>query len=1594
MRLLSLLSLCFSFWTTAFGQQTKAYFEQLTTIDGLPENSVIAMVQDRMGFMWLGTKNGLVRYDGVTMTTFLYNPKDPYSLKGRYILCLYEDRHGDVWVGCEGGLYRFEQATQRFFRYSPKGKDAFTPTDAVYTIHQDKRDNLWIVHNKASQQTRALSRFNPADNTWTHYRNQPGNDKSLVYNEVAVLSATGPGRDCLWEDAQGGIWAVTRGGTALGSEGILHRYDPTDDTFIPYRPNGISATDPVFRNIKGLCFDRKGTMWVCTNYHGLFRINPVSNRVIAHYQHNPKDSGSVLSDSLLNIYEDRSGFLWISTRKGLDRLNPKSGIFTHFLYDPTNIHAPHDKILDVAGETANGHVWFLTTVGGLDEYDDKTGQFTRYEANSESPGSLAGRRSPCFLIDRTDLIWLGSGLTFKGFGVVEGSGVNKQSRMTRFSTFNYGSFDSMNRKSQTATVIYETPSDSTVRWIGTTRGLDRYDKKTGKVTQYALDLKNHYAYGSDRVTSLAEDSKKRFWVGTTKGLYQMDRQRGTFTRIVQNQGGMSNNLTHNLTETLLAARDGTLWIGTKTGLDRYNPETKQFTYYYQVDTTYHPDLFRFLGMINTPGRRISAIWNSTVRPGATQSFSLKKTTAVAISAMGKMGLTIKNEYGWIEDAAGHTVWEMSYIRTRGAGSSTWDFNRIQMESIRLPAGSYRLHYKTEGAINVGIEARRLTPSASYHPELWGIQLLRITDSEADTLNRLMRKWEYNGLSNGDVRSLHQDRKGIIWIGTGNGGLNRLDPSTGLFTHYYEPLQGLLSISAIHEDRKGNLWLGDYFHGLFFFDPLTGRTKHYTTANGLSHNSVTAIQPDAHSNLWLSTYKGLSRFNPVTGRFSTYTNTHGLNGMIFRYPSFKSREGDLFFLSNQGVSTLGKNQIYDDPYPPKVALTDIAIFGQKAPIGRDKPLTTHSSVATKITLASNQNDITFHFAALHYNQSSKCQYQVKLEPYDRNWILTGNTRQIRYLALSPGSYTFRVKAANADGIWNPVGTSIQVIVLPPWWAARWAYLLYIAALGGLVFGFIRYRVNQGHQQQEIAFQQRETKRLHALDEVKTRFFSNITHEFRTPLSLIIAPAEKLLEEKNLSIPIQKSMDTIRRNARQLLHLINQLLDLSKLEVGNMNITEYRKDVIDFFTHQLELFQPMADQKRISLAFNPNDLTGSYVFDAPKWEHILSNLLSNALKFTPQNGSVTLSLRKPDPDRIEMTIHDTGIGIPADKLPYIFDRFYQVDDSRTRSYMGTGIGLSLVKELTDLLGGDVQVFSEISKGTRVVVNLPARKINSPTTTKMPADLLPYNGLTDGNSIEPVTPTDELKSNQPLILVVEDHEELREFIRESLSTEFRVVTAADGEEGWQLALQQVPDVVISDLMMPIMDGYELCHRLKNDSITDHIAVVLLTARSSQESRLEGLLYGADEYLTKPFNSVELQVRIRNIVAHQHKLREHYTRPLTTPDANWKSEAETNPFLQKIYRLLEGRLDDSSFGVDELADSLAMNRRTLHRKLSTLLNLSANDLIVQYRLKRAAELLMQGQPVSQTAYQVGFESPQYFAKVFKAFYQCTPTEFSYRLK
>jgi signal transduction histidine kinase/DNA-binding response OmpR family regulator len=554
-------------------------------------------------------------------------------------------------------------------------------------------------------------------------------------------------------------------------------------------------------------------------------------------------------------------------------------------------------------------------------------------------------------------------------------------------------------------------------------------------------------------------------------------------------------------------------------------------------------------------------------------------------------------------------------------------------------------------------------------------------------------------------------------------------------------------------------------------------------------------------------------------------------------------------------------------------------------------------------------------------------------------------------------------------------------------------------------FLDLKLSQERERQTIEHERWKTEQLRKVDEIKTHFFSNITHEFRTPLSLILPPAEQMLQEVEDPKHRHRLM-LIIHNARQLLGLINQLLDISKLESGNMPTVEYQGEVAAFLRQLLDAFRPAAEEKGIRLFYAFREGAGEWLFDADKWIKIINNLLSNSLKFTPSGGQIQLELNIYNAHvseyaapalegnfKAHITIQDTGIGIPPEKLPHIFDRFFQVDNSHTRAFGGTGIGLSLVKELIELLHGQIKVNSEPGSETTFSLELPIRKAENCSHVPKAETVAAITTFPELNQSEVHSSLENhppvLSQEAPLLLLIDDNADLREFIAAELWGTYRVLTAANGEEGWQLAQQELPEVIISDVMMPVLDGYGLTERLKTNPLTNHIAIMLLTAKAAQESKVAGLAHGADDYLTKPFHLQELKLRLRNLLDHQQKLRQRYQQQLSTLQAELPTGMVENKFLQMLYQAIEEQLDNSGFDVDSLAEAVAMSRRTLYRKLATLTGLTPNEVIQNYRLLRATQLLQAGHSVSQAAYQVGFESPSYFGQCFKEKYQITPSEY-----
>jgi signal transduction histidine kinase/DNA-binding response OmpR family regulator len=661
------------------------------------------------------------------------------------------------------------------------------------------------------------------------------------------------------------------------------------------------------------------------------------------------------------------------------------------------------------------------------------------------------------------------------------------------------------------------------------------------------------------------------------------------------------------------------------------------------------------------------------------------------------------------------------------------------------------------------------------------------------------------------------------------------------------------------------------------------------------------------------------------------------------------------------------------------------------------------------LTYDQNFISFDFAALDFFSPKRIEYAYKLENFDEEWIYAGNRRYATYTNLDPGEYVFRVKAAGSDGVWNDKGDSMQFTIHPPWWHTPLAYLLYSVLGMGLLYSFRQYTLNRERMKNDLKIKQIEADNLHKLEEIRSRFFANISHEFRTPLTLILGPLEKFLESsgehQNHSLYLM-----MERNARRLLNLINQLLDLSKLESGKLTLDAKPGNISAFLQPLAASFISLAESRNIDFQTCFMHTDQNVLFDSDKIEKIVVNLLSNAFKFTPDGGTISffVTLKENNASgtnvkQLEIIVSDSGIGLEKGEEDRIFDRFYQAQTSQHKKSNGTGIGLALASELVALHKGTIYVESEVGKGTKFTVCLPLNhnehmSQHSGLLTESfagkafnsPLEQWPLDQQTIQNEETALAVDESGTGEKPLLLIVEDNKELSAYIATHFQSHFQVTEASNGELGLQKAIHSLPDIIISDVMMPEMDGIELCKKLKTDECTSHIPVILLTAKAGETSKLVGLETGADDYLTKPFSGAELKARVSNLVEGRRRLRKAFSREVILRPAEVAITSADERFLERIMAILEANFMDASFTIESFEKEAGLSRTQFYRKMKALTNQAPGEFLRNYRLQKAVMLLKGGQGnVTDVAYGVGFNSLSYFTRCFKELYKKSPSEY-----
>jgi signal transduction histidine kinase/DNA-binding response OmpR family regulator/ligand-binding sensor domain-containing protein len=868
--------------------------------------------------------------------------------------------------------------------------------------------------------------------------------------------------------------------------------------------------------------------------------------------------------------------------------------------------------------------------------------------------------------------------------------------------------------------------------------------------------------------------------------------------------------------------------------------------------------------------------------------------------------------------------------------------------------------------------------------------------------------QFPELANTKIFNITNSSTGIL-IGT-QIGIFLMDDKGFIIRKYSKSTDDLPydKIRHIYEDEDGIFWLSSAGKGIIKWQPsLTNQPsiyQQYTKKDGLSNDNIYAIYEDDFGNLWASSDRGLMCIEKSTFNISTFLTTDGLPHYEFNSQSHhQSKDGTFYFGGLGGIirfhpKDLANQTISNTPF----IITNLSILEDKKETLTD--ITAQLKTNKIIKIKPTDKLLELHFMLLDYEKLDFHSFQYKIEGYSKQWTTIAEN-YIRITSLPYGNYTIRIKGQHFSKGWSNQELAIKIKIVKPFYLQWWFIGLITIIVIGLVFWINRQRIQRLENEKEnleIEVKKRtlqieedkliigqQAKDLKALDIAKTKFFSNITHEFRTPLTLILGPAQQLQKQK-LPKAIQNHVFNIKNNAYHLLELVNQLLDLSKLEVGKMPIQLVQHDVIDFTKSLIKQLQPLAEVKSQYLDFQSNDSEWITDFDKEKWQKIVFNLLSNAIKFTPNNGQITIELNQTEineKSNIILKIKDTGIGIPTEKQPYIFDRFHQVDNSDTRIQQGTGIGLALVKELVQLQNGQVTVESEHNIGTTFTITIPTlaqgdfhqtvtTNIATLPTISTPLKLKEMPSIFNAN--------DALR-----LLIIEDNAGIRDYIKSCLSEHnFEIIEAENGQIGIEKAIEFVPDLIISDVMMPIKDGFEVTKTIRQNTITSHIPIILLTAKTALESRLEGIKRGADVYLTKPFSAEELILRIYKLIELRQSLQQHYT---TQKQPNKSDDfQQEDQFITSFKTYIISQLDNSNLDNETLGKAFAMSRMQLHRKVKALTGLAIGEYVRLQRLEAALELVKEKKlSLSEIAYQTGFASLSHFSRTFKKHYQKSPSQF-----
>jgi len=1318
------------------------------------------------------------------------------------------------------------------------------------------------------------------------------------------------------------------------------------------------------RSVTCIFQDSQGYLWLGTRYG----LNKFDGKKFTRYFYDAENPNSLNHNGIADIREDKKGVLWIATRRGLNKYNSK---LDHFERVETANHTPYNNKINQL-KTNNSFLWVATN-SGLHHYNTNTGHVLRYIHNKNNSYSISSNLTQSILMLNNNSVMVA---TDEAIDILN-------PKNNTFLHIEYPNFSSPKTTGIPTVVLFQDNLGNI--WLGYSKGLAKYDPNKKKFIDF-LAPTNTIQQINSPVRSIYEDIHGNLWVGAYNGLYRIESGTKSIARYVHDVAN-PNSLSHNSVYAIHGDARGDLWVGTWGGGVNYLDHSSNMFKSFSEGPNKTNLNYKVVGPIwEAPNKDL---WFGTEGGGInilnrrTQTFSYLTHNPLNTYSLG--GDNVK---AITADHSGN-LW----VGTHDEGITKITFNNKKLKYT---------HFKSKPRDSIGLSSNRITCiQVDKNNNVWiatndgGLNLYDHTTKKISKIKKL------TGPSV-TVLKIANTEYGM-WVG-GNS-LYYMDTRTKEISRIKyrkankaEPVHGG-NIISILETPLNQLWIGTDGYGLYSYNLETHERNRYGRKDGLPDEVIYGILSDDDQNLWVSTNNGISKFNTKNKEFRNFNYSDGLQDNEFNYgSSLKTSKGELIFGGTEGFTLFKPDLIQIDSFVPPITIRSLNV--------RDELSINVTDSLERIVLKYNDNDIRFDFVALGFSRPNKNMYKHILEGFDEQWVNSGNEGTALYTNLGHGEYTFRAKAANSDGLWNDQEATVILKISPPLWKTWWAYTLY-SILFSVSFYLVRkITLLRIEAKKALEHERSEKIKVEELNRLKLQLFTNISHDFRTPLTLIIGSLQRIISggEKN-GDAVRKQLSSTYRNATILLQLINQLLDFRKAESGKLKLRFSKNDITSLINNIVLSFDGLADRKHINLIYDPHSTPSPLYlwFDNIEIKKVLLNLLSNAFKFTPASGTITVKVFKDfhNPNELKITIQDNGKGIPKKDIGFIFNRYFQLGrQNQLRS--GTGIGLAVAKDIITAHKGTIEVHSKEGEGTCFIISLPTG------SDHIKKEDMVYNEESDlkdnlpdfyepsiiqfedfnRNSID--APPIAFDDSKPYLLIVEDNLEVRNLAKSAFVKDFNIIEANNGKKGIKKAQKFPVDIIISDVMMPKMDGMEMCHQLKSDILTSHIPIILLTARTSSKMQKKGYETGADVYLTKPFDIHLLRLQVENLLKSRKHLIEKFKKNLLVEPSEITVVSADEEFLTKAMGIIEENISNSDFNVSSFINQMNMSQSVLYRKLKVLTGQSISEFVRTIRLKRAGQLLLKtSSGVSEIAYDVGFNDLKYFRKCFKSVFNQTPSQY-----